>query len=476
MTRAHTAVVVGSGPNGLAAAVHLARNGVRVTVLEARSSVGGGTRTAELTVPGLLHDICSAVHPFGVASPYLSSLPLAEHGLTWRWPELDLAHPLEDGTAGVLEGDVTTTSRHLGADGRRWAQVFGPLADSFPTIAGDALGPLLRVPSHPVRLAQLGLRAAPPASVLARRFRTPQAQALFLGCAAHLFEPLTRPLSAAVGAMMIAAGHRYGWPVAEGGSESISRALASLLESLGGEIVLDTQVRSRADLPDVDITLFDTTPTAVAEILGAAGTGRGARRKLGAYRSWRYGPAAYKVDLAVRDGIPWTAEAARRAGTVHVGGAAENIIASEKATSVGRMPERPFLLIAQQYLADPTRSVGDVHPVWAYAHVPHAYAGDATETVIAEIERYAPGFRERIVAQHVTTPAGFEAYNANYVGGDIGGGANSVPQLVGRPTLSFDPYYTGIPGMYLCSASTPPGAGVHGMSGYHAARSALRRL
>ena len=472
MSRTHTAVVVGSGPNGLAAAVHLARHGVHVTVLEARSSVGGGTRTAELTVPGLLHDVCSAVHPFGVASPYLSSLPLAEHGLTWRWPELDLAHPLEDGTAGVLEGDVTTTAGHLGADGKRWSQVFGPLADSFPTIAGDALGPLLRVPSHPFRLAQLGLRAAPPASVLARRFRTPQAQALFLGCAAHLFEPLTRPLSAAVGAMMIAAGHRYGWPVAEGGSESISRALASLLESLGGEIVLDTRVRSRADLPPADITMFDTTPTAVAEIVGVGSQSR----TMKAYRSWRYGPAAYKVDLAVRTGIPWTAEAARRAGTVHVGGSARSIIAAEKATSAGRMPERPFILLAQQYLADPSRSVGDVHPVWAYAHVPAGYAGDATDVVIDEIERYAPGFRERIVAQHVTTPAGFEAYNPNYVGGDIGGGANSVPQLVGRPRLSFDPYDTGIPGMYLCSASTPPGAGVHGMSGFHAATSALRRL
>ncbi|MDO9496537.1 MAG: NAD(P)/FAD-dependent oxidoreductase [Nocardioides sp.] len=472
MTSTRTAVVVGSGPNGLAAAVRLAQSGLRVTVLEAHSSVGGGTRTAELTIPGLLHDVCSAVHPFGVASPYLSQLPLAEHGLTWRWPEIDLAHPLEDGTAGVLEGDVATTARHLGADGKRWGQVFGPIAKAFPAIAHDALGPLVRVPSHPIRLAQFGLRAAPPASLLARTFRTPQAQALFLGCAAHLFQPLTRPLSSSVGAMMIAAGHRHGWPVAEGGSRAITLALASLLESLGGEIVLDTHVRTVAELPDADITMFDTTPTVLAEIVGA----RVPRRRRRAYESWRYGPAAYKVDLAVRAGIPWTAEAARRAGTVHVGGTADTIIDSERAVAAGRMPDRPFVLVGQQYLADPSRSVGEIHPIWAYAHVPNGFTGDATDTVIKEIERYAPGLRERIVGRHVTTPAGFESYNPNYVGGDIGGGSNSVPQLIGRPTLSADPYYTGIPGMYLCSASTPPGAGIHGMCGFNAAQSALRRL
>jgi phytoene dehydrogenase-like protein len=470
VTGTRTAVVVGAGPNGLAAAVHLAQHGIRVTVLEAYSSVGGGTRTAELTVPGLAHDICSAIHPFGVASPFLSRLPLSEHGLHWRWPEIDVAHPLEDGSAGVLEGDVAKTARGLGADGERWRRVFGPLANSFPAIADDVLGPLLRAPSHPIRLAQFGLRAGLPASVLARSFRTPQAKALFLGCAAHLFQPLTRPLSSSVGAMLIAAGHRYGWPVAEGGSQAVAHALASLLESLGGEVVLNTHVRRAADIPAADITMFDTTPTAFAEIVGDQA------RTRRAYTSWRYGPAAYKVDLAVRAGIPWTAEAARRAGTVHVGGSADLIIAAEKVLAAGRVPDRPFVLVGQQYLADPARSVGDVHPIWAYAHVPNGYTGDATHAVIDEIERYAPGFRERIVAQHVTTPKDFEAYNPNYVGGDIGGGANSISQLVGRPTLAFDPYFTGVSGMYLCSASTPPGAGVHGMCGLKAAQSALRRL
>lgn len=472
MTSVRTAVVVGAGPNGLAAAVHLAQQGIRVSVLEASQSIGGGTRTAELTVPGLVHDVCSAIHPFGVASPFLSGLPLSEHGLVWRYPEIDLAHPLEDGTAGVLQGDVAQTASRLAADGPRWARVFGPLADSFPEIAGDVLGPLLRVPSHPVRLSQFGLRAAPPASVLARSFTTPQARALFLGCAAHLFQPLTRPLSSSVGVMMIAAGHRFGWPVAQGGSHAITQALASLLESLGGEIVLGSHVRSAADLPAADVTMFDTTPNAFAEILGRRVPAR-PRRRLAA---WRFGPAAFKIDLAVKGGVPWTAEVVRRAGTVHVGGDASTIIASEKAVAAGRMPDRPFILVGQQYLADPARSLGDLHPVWAYAHVPHGHPGDATAVILDEIERYAPGFRERIVAQHVMAPADFEAYNPNYVGGDIGGGANSVPQLIGRPGFSPDPYFTGVPGMYLCSASTPPGAGVHGMCGYRAAQSALRRL
>ncbi|MFB9314612.1 phytoene desaturase family protein [Nocardioides plantarum] len=471
-TAARDAVVVGSGPNGLAAAVRLAQAGHRVTVLEAAATIGGGTRTEELTLPGLLHDVCSAVHPFALASPYLATLPLADHGLVWRWPEIDLAHPLDDGTAGVLVRDLDETCRGLGADGAAWRGVFGPLVDRFDDLAGDVLGPIVRIPDHPVSMARFGLRAGLPATVLARRFRTPQARALFAGSAAHAFRPLSRPVTAAVGVLLTAAGHRHGWPVPEGGSAAITRALASLLTELGGEIVTGRAVRTSADLPRAAITMLDTGPQAAAEILGD----RLPARRRRTYRRWRYGPGVFKVDLAVRGGVPWTAEAARRAGTVHVGGTLEQIAASEAAVCRGEMPESPFVLVAQQHLADPTRSVGDVHPVWAYAHVPAHWAGDGERVVLDQLERFAPGLRERVVATAVRSPADHEVDNANYVGGDIAGGANDLRQLVGRPRLTPDPYATGVDGVWLCSASTPPGAGVHGMCGLRAAERALRQV
>ncbi|MBZ5739408.1 phytoene desaturase family protein [Nocardioides mangrovi] len=466
------AVVVGSGPNGLAAAVALARAGVRVTVLEQAATIGGGTRTEELTVPGLLHDVCSAVHPFGLASPFLATLPLDEHGLVWRWPEVDLAHPLDDGSAAVMVRDLDATCAGLGIDGPAWRRTFAPLAARFPELAGDVLGPVLRWPGHPLLMARFGLGAGLPASVFVRRFRTPAARALFAGSAAHVYRPLSGPATASVGLMLNAAGHAVGWPVAEGGSAAITRALASLLTSLGGTIETGHPVRSRADLPPASLVLLDTGPQAAAEILGDELPRRTAR----AYRRWRYGPGAYKLDLAVRGGVPWTAEPARRAGTVHVGGTFEEIAAAEAEVKRGRMPERPFLLVAQQSLADPTRAVDDLHPVWAYAHVPAAYAGDATGAVLDQIERFAPGLRSRIVATSVHTPLDYAAENPNYVGGDIAGGANDPLQLVGRPRLLGDPYATGAPGVYLCSSATPPGAGVHGMSGYHAATRALAWL
>jgi phytoene dehydrogenase-like protein len=457
------AVVVGSGPNGLASAVTLAQRGLSVTVLEARDTIGGGTRTEELTVPGVLHDVCSAIHPFGIGSPFLSSLPLAEHGLVWRWPEVDVAHPLDDGTAGVLRGSVEETAAGLGVDGDRWRGVFGPLVERYDEVAGETLGPIVHLPAHPIMLARFGLRAGLPASVLARRFRTEAARALFGGCAAHISRPLDRPLTSAVGAMLITAGHRHGWPVAEGGSRAITDALASLLRSLGGTIETGVRVTSMAELPPTSIRMFDTTPTSFAEIAGRTPP------------RWRYGYSAYKLDLAVEGGVPWTAEPGRRAGTVHLGGTFAEIASAEAEVARGRMPERPYVLVGQQYLADPTRSAGDVHPVWAYAHVPHGYTGDATEAVLAQIERFAPGVRERIVATHVTDPAAFASYNANYVGGDIAAGATTVRQLVARPRLT-DPYATAVPGAYLCSASTPPGPGVHGMCGHLAALRALRDI
>ena len=466
----HSAAVVGAGPNGLAAAIVLAQQGVRVTVLEAAETVGGGTRTAELTLPGLRHDICSAIHPLGVASPFLRELELDRYGLTWRYPEIELAHPLDEGETALLHRSIEKTAAGLGVDGRRWEQVFGPVVRDFDSISDHVLGPMLRVPRHPFRMAAFGMRAAPPATVLARVFREERAKALFAGCAAHAFQPLHRPGTAAVGAMLLVSGHRFGWPVAEGGSHAITLAMAQLLEELGGTVVTGTTVRGLADLPESDVTLFDTSPGAFADIAGDALPHRPRR----AMRRWKHGPAAYKLDLAVRGPIPWRDPEIARAGTVHLGGTLAEVATSEREIAAGRMPERPFVLLGQQHVADPSRSAGDLNPVWAYAQVPHAYEGEATDAVLAQIERFAPGFRSQIVDTHVTTPADYAAYNLNYVGGDIGTGANTLRQLIIRPTLAT--YDTGIPGMFLCSAATPPSAGVHGMCGYHAAHHALRHL
>ena len=460
-------MVVGSGPNGLACAVALAREGVSVTVLEAQDEIGGGTRTSELTLPGVLHDHCSAVLPMAFGSPFFNALGLEEHGLEWRWPEVDLAHPLDDGSAGVLLRSVEDTAAGLGVDGRAWRGLFGGPAKSFESLLDDILQPVLHVPRHPLRLARFGLPATLPASLLVRRFKTPQARALFGGVAGHLFTPLTHPMSSSVGVALITACHAFGWPVPRGGSRSITDALASVLRAHGGTIEMGTPV---TEMPAADIVAFDTSPSAVADIAGERLPARVAR----AYRRYRHGPAAYKVDLAVDGGVPWTNEHCRRAGTVHIGGTFEEIAAAEADTNRGRMPERPFVLVAQQYLADSERSAGDVHPVWTYAHVPNGYDGDATETVIGQLERFAPGLRERIVGTSVAGPADLERHNANYIGGDIVTGANTPVQVLIRPRLALDPYATGIPGVVICSAATPPGGGVHGMSGYNAARSVLR--
>jgi phytoene dehydrogenase-like protein len=466
------AVVVGSGPNGLAAAVTLAEAGLSVTVFEAADQIGGGTRTAELTVPGVLHDVCSAAHPLAAASPYLQTLPLAKHGLEWRWADVDLAHPLDDGQAAVMKRSIDATVSGLGADGSAWRRSFEPLADRFDLLAEELLQPILHRPDHPVRLAGFARRGLLPATTFARRFHAEPAKALFGGCAGHLMAPLDRIGSTAAGTMLIAAGHRYGWPVAAGGSQAVTSALASYLATLGGTIETGVRVGSLAELADARLRLFDTAPSAFANIAGDQLPARFRR----AYTRWRHGPAAFKLDLAVEGGVPWRAEVCREAGVVHVGGTLAEIAAAEAAVSRGVMPERPFVLVAQQYLADPQRSAGDIHPIWAYAHVPSGYPRDATDAVIDQIERFAPGLRERIVGRHVMTPAGFESYNPNCVGGDIGCGYNRTRQLLIRPRLAPDPYFSGIPGVYLCSAATPPGAGVHGMCGHHAARQALRYL
>jgi phytoene dehydrogenase-like protein len=465
------AIVVGSGPNGLACAVELARNGVRVTVLEAEEEIGGGTRTSELTVPGLLHDDCSASHPMAAGSPFLNSLDLARHGLEWRFPEIDLAHPLDDGSAGVMVRSIEETAEGLGEDGPAWRRVFRP-SSHFEDLLDDVLQPIIHLPRHPLRLARFGIPAAAPATLLARSWRTPQARALFGGVAAHAFSPLSLPMSSSVGCALIDACHAFGWPVARGGSGSIAAALASALAEHGGAIETGRRVISLDELPRADVVVFDLAPGEAAEIAGERLPARVAR----AYRRYRHAPGAFKLDLAVEGGVPWTNEACRKAGTVHVIGSFEEIVAAEREINRGRMPERPYLLVGQQYLADPERSRGDVHPVWTYAHVPSGYRADATEAILGQIERFAPGFRERIVATSVRSPADLAAYNSNYVGGDIITGANTPAQILFRPRFALDPYTTGIPGVYICSAATPPGAGAHGMGGYNAARSALRHL
>jgi phytoene dehydrogenase-like protein len=465
-------IVVGSGPNGLACAAALAREGISVTVLEAEETIGGGTRSAELTVPGLIHDICSAFHPMAAGSPFLESLGLERHGLEWRWPEVDLAHPLDDGTAGVMVRSIEETAAGLGRDGRAWRRVFRRPSAGFDALGDDIYRPVLHIPRHPLRLIRFGLPAAAPATLLARSWRTPQARALFGGVAGHAFAPLSRPMSSSVGVALICACHRYGWPVAAGGSRSITDALAAYVTEQGGRIETRARVRSLADLPDSLAIVLDLSPSGVVEVAGDWLPPRVAR----AYRRYKHGPGAFKVDLAVRGGVPWTNEACRRAGTVHCIGPFEELVAAERDVNRGRMPERPFVLVGQQYLADPQRSAGDLHPVWAYAHVPSGYAGDATEAVISQIERFAPGLRERIAGSSTASPAQLHAANANYVGGDIITGANGPVQVVIRPRLALDPYSTGIPGVFICSAATPPGAGAHGMNGLNAARSVLTLL
>jgi phytoene dehydrogenase-like protein len=467
-----TAVVVGSGPNGLAAAITLAAEGVDVTVLEAAGALGGGTRSSELTLPGLIHDECSAAHPLAVDTAFTRRFDLGAHGLNWLWPEIQYAHPLDGGSGAAAYRSVEQTAAELGRDGKRWQAVFGPLAARFDDITADFLRPMLHVPEHPLALTRFGALSALPAALLTRLFADEQARALFAGVAAHALRPFAAPMSSAIGVALGTAAHRYGWPVAEGGSAAISRAMVSLAEELGVRFETGVHVRSLAQLGKQDIVMLDVAPAAAVRIAG----GEMPRRIARALSRYRHGPGTFKVDLAVAGGVPWTHEPSRRAGTVHVGGSAREIAGAERAVARGQMPERPFVLVCQQYLADPGRSNGDVHPLYAYAHVPAGYTGDVTEAIERQIERFAPGFRERILARHTRSVAGMEAHNANYVGGDVVTGANTARQLVFRPRLALDPYATGIPGVYLCSAATPPGAGAHGMCGYNAANSALRAV
>ena len=469
------AVVVGSGPNGLAAAITIARAGHPVVLLERLDTVGGGVRSAERTLPGFVHDVCSAIHPFGRISPFFAGLDLARHGLRWIEPPFSLAHPLDDGTAVLVERDVAATAAQLGEDADAYRRTFGPLARSWFDLQPDILAPF-HVPLWPpraIRLARFGWPAIHSATRLARRFHGERARALVAGAAAHSLLSLTEPISAAAALVMLSSAHADGWPFPEGGAGRLAETLAAELLAAGGRIETGRPVERMDDVPPHRVALFDTSPQALNAITGDR-LPPGYRRRL---EGFRHGPGVFKVDIAIDGPIPWRADGVDRAGTVHLGGTLEEIARAEAAVTAGRHPDRPYVLLAQQSLFDATRAPAGQHTVWAYCHVPNGSGVDQTEPILAQIERFAPGFRERILALSTLSPADLEAYNPNDVGGDIAGGRFDLGQLFTRPSLRiFDPYATPDPSVFLCSASTPPGGGVHGMAGWHAARSALGRL
>lgn len=466
------AVVVGAGPNGLTAAVVLARAGLSVLLVEAAEEPGGGCRTAELTLPGYLHDICSAVHPMGVLSPVFQSLNLERHGLEWVRSDLPLAHPLPDGKVAVLQRSLLQTAEGLGVDARAWQRLFGPLATA--PFVQSLLGPVWWLESgewlRKARFGLVGLRSCE--SVARGRFAGPAARALFAGCAAHSVMPLDRAGTASFGLVLALAAHVVDWPCARGGSREIARALRRAFEAAGGIVQLNTRVRSLADLPTSQAVLFDLSPRQLAEICGAELPAGYVDR----LRRFRPGAAVFKVDWALDGPIPWRNPECARATTVHVGGAFEEVLRSEWQATHGEAPEQPFVLVAQQSLLDPTRAPAGRHTGWAYCHVPNGYSGDLTGRIEAAIARFAPGFRDRILARHSISPVQLEAHNAAMTGGDMAGGANDLAQFLFRPMPRWNPYATPNPRLFLCSSSTPPGGGVHGMCGYHAAQTVLRRV
>ena len=466
------AIVVGSGPNGLAAAITLAQAGLDVTVFEAEDTIGGGSRSAQLTLPGFTHDVCSAIHPMAVASPFFKSLPLAQHGLTWIHPSIPVAHPLDGGGAAILQRSLDDTAAAFGKDGRAYRKLFGPLVDDCDTLLDGLLVPLIP-PRHPIALARFGLNAIRSVRGLARtRFHREPARALFAGIGAHSLLPLDAMASASFGLVLGMTGHAVGWPLPRGGAQAIADALAAHLLSLGGSIVTGHRVTDNRELDSAAVVMFDVTPQRLVSMAGDR-LPSGFRSRMLRYR---HGPAAFKLDWALSDAIPWSAAECRGAGTVHLGGTLDEIAAGERDVADGRHPERPFVLLAQPTLFDATRAPAGRHIAWAYCHVPNGSMVDMTARIEAQVERFAPGFKDLILQRRVTTPADLEHHNANYIGGDIVGGANDFWQTIARPRLALNPYAVPVRGWYLCSASTPPGGGVHGMGGFNAARSALRSL
>jgi phytoene dehydrogenase-like protein len=467
----YDAVVIGAGPNGLAAAIRLAQEGLAVLVLEANETIGGGARSAELTLPGFTHDLCSAIHPLGLGSPFFRELPLQKFGLTWIHPEVPLAHPLEDDQAAILRRSVADTAAGLGADKRVYERLMSPLVVNWEALATEFLQPLLHLPRYPVQLARFGLLAMKSATTLAKaKFKAAPARALFGGLAAHSFLSLDEPFSASFGVVLGLLGHVVGWPMPRGGSQSISNALAAYLRSLGGELIASSRVEHLGSLPLARAVLLDVTPRQMLRIAGDKFPDS-YRRKMERYR---YGPGVFKLDYALSGPIPWKAQGCNGAGTLHLGGTLDEVALAERQVSERKIPERPFVLLAQPSLFDPTRAPAGKHTAWAYCHVPHGSCADMTAAIESQIERFAPGFRDLILARHALTCVELEQKNANLIGGDINGGAADWRQLLARPVLSFTPYRTPVPGLYFCSSSTPPGGGVHGMCGFHAAEAALR--
>jgi phytoene dehydrogenase-like protein len=466
------AVVVGAGPNGLAAAVTLAQAGRSVLVLEASDTPGGGARTASLTEPDVLHDICSAVHVLGIASPFFDSQPLGRLGLEWVHPPIPLAHPLDDGRCGVAQADLDATVAGLGRDGKAYRSIIGRLSRRFGDLTDDVLNPVIHVPRHPVFFTRFGLEAVLPASLLARRFETDEARALFGGCAAHAMLPFNRLLTSSFGMLLLSGAHALGWPFASGGSQKITDALVARLVELGGRVECNREVRTLAELPPARAVLFDTSPRQLSSIAADA-LPRRYRRRL---ERFRHGPGSFKIDYVLNEPVPWRAEACRSAGTVHVGGTFADIAAAEATVATGRHADRPFVLVAQPSVADHTRAPQGTHTLWVYAHVPNGSDVDQTDVIERQIERFAPGFRDVVRSRSVIRAIEFEQYNPNYIGGDIAGGSHALRQVIGRPFLGAHSYRTPNAKLFLCSASTPPGAGVHGMCGFNAARAALRSV
>lgn len=469
MARNSKACVIGAGPNGLAAAIVLAQAGLQVDVFEAQPTAGGSVRSMELTQPGFVHDFGSAVFPLGVGSPFFSSLPLEKHGLEWIHSPAPLAHPLDDGTAVILERDLENATTRLGPDGNAWRGLVQPFVEHWRELAVEVLRPVLSIPKHPWLMARFGMRAVLSARAIGQRFQTDRTRALFAGLAAHSFLAMDEPLSSAFGLMMAIPAHAVGWPIASGGAQSITDALCSYLSALGGRVITSSYVESLDSLSDYNLILCDVTPRQLLAI-GGRRLSESYKRQL---QRFRYGPGVFKLDYALSALIPWKAPECMRAATVHLGGSFDEIADSEKAVRSGKCAERPFVLLAQPSLFDPSRAPAGKHTAWAYCHVPNGSRIDMLEKVEDQIERFAPGFRQTILARHVFSPADIERMNANLVGGDISGGVIDLRQMLFRPTRRL--YATSAPNIYLCSSSTPPGGGVHGMCGYHAAKIALAR-